>query len=689
VLGILRLDSDAPGQFSDADAQRLQILATAAAIAIRNARLYEAAQEEIAERKQAEAALRKSEKRHKDAERAAHLGSWEMDITTGDAVWSDEFFRICGYEPGSIEPTSEIGFQIIHPDDRDRAAEAVNEAIETGKPYEIEKRIVRPDGTVRWVHSIGEITYDCQGQPKTLLGSFQDITERIQMESDLRERESRFRGIVETAPFGYYLVDKDGLWEYVNPAWEKMHSLRLEDVAGKSFEITQPVEALEDARENVRRALSGETLEGEFSRVSADGQVGHHTFSIQPVEVDGEITGIEGFINDITQRKQMEEQLRQQERLAAVGQLAGGIAHDFNNLLASIILNAQMPLRQPDLTSRTQDALKTIIEESHRAADLVQQILDFSRRAMLDVEPVDLVTLVHQAVTLLRRTIPEHIHITTEMQSPSCTIKADATRIHQVLTNLALNARDAMPQGGDLHIQVKRVTVTEHDTPTLPEMPSGSWACMTISDTGTGMTEEAQSHLFEPFFTTKEQGKGTGLGLAQVYGIVKQHKGFIGVDTAVGEGTTFTIYLPLAEKTEEQEEVSEREGRPSHGEGETILVIEDSKPLRTAIKSGLESLDYHVVTAINGQEALQISLQGVDLVLTDMVMPKMNGDVLLKELRRQAPQLKVIAMTGHVLDIDVEDLKADGFTNAILKPFSIQDLTAVVRDALDDNARGP
>jgi CheY-like chemotaxis protein len=212
---------------------------------------------------------------------------------------------------------------------------------------------------------------------------------------------------------------------------------------------------------------------------------------------------------------------------------------------------------------------------------------------------------------------------------------------------------------------------------------------MTVSDTGTGMTEEAQDHLFEPFFTTKDHGQGTGLGLAQVYGIVKQHKGFIGVDTAVGEGTTFTIYLPLAENAEEMEEASEWERRPSHGEGETILVIEDSKPLRTAIKSGLESLDYHVVTAINGQEALEMSLQGVDLVLTDMVMPKMNGDVLLKELRRQAPQLKVIAMTGHVLDIDVEDLKADGFTNAILKPFSIQDLTAVVRDALDDNARGP
>jgi len=730
-----------------------------------------------------------------------------MDIATGDAIWSDEFFRICGYEPGSIEPSSEIGFQIIHPDDRDRAAEAVNKAVETGRPYDIEKRIVRPDGTVRWVHSIGEITYDRQDQPKTLLGSFQDITERKQAEEALRQSQERFEDMLSLVPdmisihdpdmnivysnwngFGavaeekritgtkcynayrgfddvcpdcqavrvlqtkerfqedvelpggtwvdlrvILLLGEDGsvelLMEWVRDITKRKRAeeARREseermqavlDSTHHAFMLIDPslkIKAFNQPAATNARHVFGETLcngqsilnyvlpshedsfleyfqqamQGETIIVEREVQNGFwFSFAFNPISsAEREITGVCFNSTDITERKQIEKQLTQQERLAAVGQLAGGIAHDFNNLLASIILNAQMPLRQSDLTSSTRDALNTVLEESHRAADLVQQILDFSRSAILDVAPVDLVALVHKSVTLLRRTIPEHIRISTEMGLPSCMIEADATRIHQVLMNLALNARDAMPQGGDLHIQVKQASFTEHDARPWPRMSRGSWACVTVSDTGTGITEEMQDHLFEPFFTTKDPGQGTGLGLAQVYGIVKQHQGFIGVDTAVAERTTFTIYLPLAENMEELEEASAWEGRPSQGQGETILVIEDSKPLRTAIKSGLESLDYHVVSASNGYEALDTSLEGVDLVLTDMVMPKMDGDVLLQELHRQAPELKVIAMTGHVLDIDADDLRADGFTNAILKPFSIQDLTAVIREALDYSAR--
>jgi len=381
------------------------------------------------------------------------------------------------------------------------------------------------------------------------------------------------------------------------------------------------------------------------------------------------------------EREEMEQQLRQQDKMAALGQLAGGVAHDFNNILASIILYAQMPMRRPDLAPANKRALETILEESHRAADLVQQILDFSRNAMLETEPMSLVALVEEKIPLLRRTIPETIRLVTEMTSQPCTVQGDPTRLHQALMNLASNAIDAMPEGGELRIGVKDVTIAPDERPPLPDMPSGAWARLTVADTGAGMGEEAESHLFEPFFTTKEVGKGTGLGLAQVHGIVKQHGGFIDVDTKPGEGTTFAIFLPLV-GDEGVEGTVERKDVSRQTDDVTILVIEDNERLRRAIQAGLESDDYHVLTAANGREALNtVPLEDVDLVLTDVVMPKMGGKTLLRELRRRAPQLSVIAMTGHIMDAG--ELQSAGFARALLKPFSMDDLNQAVRTVLD------
>jgi PAS domain S-box-containing protein len=384
------------------------------------------------------------------------------------------------------------------------------------------------------------------------------------------------------------------------------------------------------------------------------------------------------------QRQRMEEQLRRHERLAAVGQLAGGIAHDFNNILAGIILYAQMPLRRSDLPPRTRNALEAILQESHRAADLIQQILDFSRSAMMETKPVSLIALVEEATTLLRRTIPENVRLVTDWSEGKpgrepgpCIVQADSTRIHQVLMNLALNAKDAMPEGGELRIGVDRVSLASGDA------RAGAWARLTVSDTGTGMSEEVQEHLFEPFFTTKEPGEGTGLGLAQVYGIVKQHEGFIDVDSAEGEGTTFTILLPLVEG-QDKVEVAEQERAQLQGQGETVLVVEDAERLRRAVEASLASMGYRVLAAANGQEALDVVAQHeVDLVLTDVIMPEMGGEALLRRLRALDPRLKIIAMTGHVVEKDVKGLEAAGFNEALPKPFTIDELTNLVRHVLD------
>jgi CheY-like chemotaxis protein len=291
--------------------------------------------------------------------------------------------------------------------------------------------------------------------------------------------------------------------------------------------------------------------------------------------------------------------------------------------------------------------------------------------------------VVKEAVVFLRRALPENVRVALNVPPRRLVVEADPTRIHQVLMNLAANARDAMPEGGELCFSMTRLEVAEDETPLVADMPHGEWVRLSVSDTGVGMTDEVCENLFEPFFTTKEEGQGTGLGLAQVYGIVKQHQGFIDVETEVGKGTTFTIYLPLAEGVRPDAEV-EMEGRPPRGRGETILVVEDAARLRRAIKRGLESVNYRVVTAANAEEALEVQRrEAVDLVVTDIVMPDRSGKTLLRDLRSEAPDLKVIAMTGHVLNAGSPPLELAGFTDLIRKPFSIEDLAVVVRDALD------
>jgi signal transduction histidine kinase/CheY-like chemotaxis protein len=403
----------------------------------------------------------------------------------------------------------------------------------------------------------------------------------------------------------------------------------------------------------------------------------------------------EAIEQELTKRKRMEEQLRRHERLAAVGQLAGGIAHDFNNLLATIILYAQMTLGERTLAPDVARALQTILNESKRAAKLVQQILDFSSRSMMTTKPVDLVSFTKEVVDVLRRTIPENIRLLLDAPSAGpeeyaapLTVEADPTRIQQALMNLALNARDAMPEGGELRVGLSRVETRLEEEPPVAEMSPGAWICLSVSDTGTGITEEAQAHLFEPFFTTKPAGKGTGLGLAQVYGIVKQHKGHIGVETWEGEGTVFRIYLPAyQEEKKEMEEVKIEEPFVlPQGQGEIILFVEDEKRLQDAMRGILEMLGYRVLTASHGEEALEVyrkTKEKIDLVITDLVMPGIGGRQLIRELMRENPNLRALAITGHVMQADREALRDAGFLDVIYKPFDAGRLAKTVRHALD------
>ncbi len=522
---------------------------------------------------------------------------------------------------------------------------------------------------------------------ESLTNHLSQILHRRQAERALTFERNLLRSLLDNAPDSIYF--KDAAHRFVRVSRSKAAHMGVprEALIGRTDADFFPrAQAAAMAADEAQVMASETPIVGKVEQVThPDGETRWVSVTKLPRrDADGRVIGTMGISRDITEQRRMEEAMRRQERLAAVGRLAGGIAHDFNNLLASIILYTQLPLnRRHELSPRVVRSLETILEESNRAADLVQQVLDFGRRAMLETEPLDLVCFIDRVMEVMRRTIPENIELTLELCPGPCVIEADATRIQQALINLAVNARDAMPDGGQLRIAVCPLGVGPGDTPPVPEMEPGSWACITVSDTGHGMTEEVQGRLFEPFFTTKGPGEGTGLGLSQVFGIVSMHHGHIDVETAPGDGATFRLYLPCVDGG-----LQEHEAAPTSelavGQSEQVILVEDAIELRAAIQDFLETLGYRVQTADNGEQALRLlEKDRPALLITDIVMPRMGGKELLRRTRARYPDLPVIAMTGYILETDLQTLLDDGFDAVLSKPFDIEDLISVIRRELD------
>ena len=510
------------------------------------------------------------------------------------------------------------------------------------------------------------------------------------VEDALRASEERYRLHFENVSDVIYSIGRDFTILSVSPSIEDLLGYEPASLIGKSIqdlELLTPTskrEALADTRQVLTEGHMESSI---YEFIAKDGTIRLGEVNGGPLTRSGEIVGVVSVARDVTERVEIERQLHRHERLAAVGQLAAGIAHDFRNLLTTISLYAEMGLRQPELSHALAEKLQIIIGESQKAADLVQQILDFSTRAMIHLRPLDLTGHVREVVDILRRTIPESIHLSVVAPTEDVVVRADPGRLQQALTNMALNARDAMPDGGDLVFRITTLTLRDADIPPAREMVPGPWVCLTVEDTGTGMTEEAQAHLFEPFFTTKETGKGTGLGLAQVYGIVRQHDGAIAVETEIDEGTTIRLYLPLEPDLEPEPEAPPTEA--PQGRGETILLVEDQEKLRTAASDLLRSLGYEVQSAADGREALEryraLRRRGeaIDLVVSDLVMPEMSGEELGQALRALDPNARMLAMTGYPLNDVKADLTKTGFLDVVHKPLEADSLARSVREALD------
>ncbi|MFO7682824.1 MAG: ATP-binding protein [Chloroflexota bacterium] len=391
----------------------------------------------------------------------------------------------------------------------------------------------------------------------------------------------------------------------------------------------------------------------------------------------------------IDELRDAQSQLVKQERLAAIGQMAAGIAHDFNNILAVITVYVDMSLNAPDLPVQHRKRLGIIGQQAREAADLVQQVLDFGGRAVLQTYSFNLVTLLQEQVELWQRTIPESIQIHFVAEAADCLVKADPTRLQQLFTNLVLNARDAMPDGGDLRLSVEQLHLGHRDTAPLPDMAAGDWARITVSDNGTGISAATLPQIFEPFFSTKGP-RGSGLGLAQVYGIVKQHNGYIDVQSAEDRGTTFTIYLPML-IVRTRVETAITQPIVSQGQGETILIVEDKEALREALAIVLAELGYHAVTAAEGHEALAIleqdgegEMPGQDiaLVLSDLVMPNMGGKALLQAMRQRGLTTPFLIMSGHPMEAERQSLQTLDYAGWLLKPIRTEELTTAVARAI-------
>jgi PAS domain S-box-containing protein len=513
-----------------------------------------------------------------------------------------------------------------------------------------------------------------------------ELAERERVEKALRASQEYARSVIDSSLDMIITVTMDRRIVEFNRAAQATFGYDQESVVGKPVDMlyANQQEAITIHETTVAK---GQCVQEIFNR-RKNGEIFPALLSASVLrDAQGKVIGVMGVSRDIAENKRIEKQLRQQERMAAVGQLSGGIAHDFNNFLTAIMLYAQLLLAKPHLPLDLAPNIEIILDESRGAARLVQQILDFSRRAMIETGPVDLKPSIGKTVSILGRTLPENIRLVvkTEMEEHSApfTVNADPTRIRQVLMNLALNARDAMPLGGELGIGLSRVEVKAGDEPPVANMPAGDWVCLTISDTGTGIPPDILPHVFEPFFTTKGPGKGTGLGLAQVHGIVGQHRGYIGVETEIGQGTTFRVYLP-AHEAEGTGESPEKAPTPPEGRGETILLAEDEERVRKAGQEILESLGYRVLVAADGREALEVyrSAEEIHLVITDLMMPEMGGSELAQALKKEHPHVKVLAITGYAIGED-KYLKEAGILAVVQKPFDVDTLAKTVRWALE------
>jgi len=575
---------------------------------------------------------------------SSNTGLWEWNLATNEVYFSPIWKRQLGYEDHEIPARFEEWQNRVHPDDLERVLKAVNDFIAApGASFENEFRLRHMDGSYRWIMAKSALISDPQGRPLRMLGSHLDITARKQDEAALREKEEKLRQVMDSLGPNTFLglMTPDGILIEANRAGLAAAEVRREEVLGKPFDQTVWWDHSEPVRIALRAAMT-RAAAGESSRYDVQVRVANNTlvwidFSLNPVcDASGRVIYVVPSANIIDERKKLEEQMRQSQKLEAMGQLAGGIAHDFNNILSTIVGNAE--LARQDLTTSLPSltSIQEILRAGQRAKELVQRIVAFSSPHEHELKPMQLQPVVDEAVRLLRATLPAGVELVLHRALALPAVRADASQAHQIILNLATNAWHAIESRvGRIDIQLAACQVDSALCQLHPELHPGSYVRLTVSDTGTGMDAAILGRIFEPFFTTKPSGQGAGLGLSVVHGIVRSHGGAVIVESQLGIGSTFHVYFPECTEAAAPLLSAPPASKAIQGRGEHILYVDDEEALVFLAVRFLERYGYRVdghTRAAEGVEAFRANPHSYDLVITDYNMPGMSGMEVAQQL---------------------------------------------------------
>ncbi len=643
---------------------------------------------DITEQKQAEDAQHESELMLRAAAHQAHVAYFEDDFVANRVSWSEQGSRILGLpRPDARSVTWDEWLQFVHPDDRHIFEEDRARAMRGESQSATMFRLVRPDGTLRNVETHVEISRDERGRAVRAVGAIQDVTDRERSAQALRGSQERLHLALQATGLGPWDWDLHTNTVDFSPEWTRQLGYEPDEITGRYEEWESRLHP--DDRERVLTALR-DYLSGRQQEYATEFRMRHRDGTYRWIytrgaalrDADGTRTHMLGCHLDITERKQLEEQFLQAQKMEAVGRLAAGIAHDFNNLLTVMHGNAQLVAEDPALSDRSHIELRQIQTAAESAASLTHQLLALSRRQVLQPQSLDLNEVLGRVQRLLDRVIGEDITLTMNLSALN-RVSGDPGQFEQVIINLAVNARDAMPNGGQLTIETADVELDEVFVEQHRDATAGRHVLVAVSDTGSGMDETTRAHLFEPFFTTKPFGKGTGLGLATVYGIVKQSGGSIWVYSEPEQGSTFKIYLPVVSGTAESlpPSVDVRAPRGT----ETVLVVEDHVAVRGVIEKTLSRYGYTVIATANALEALERAQTypgPIHMILTDLILPGANGREIAKQVVAVRPSIRVLYMSGYTDDVIVHHGVLEPGLAFVQKPFTGSALAKRIREVL-------
>ncbi len=634
----------------------------------------------ITERKQMEKQLHQTEERYRSLVEDSFDGIF-VQKGSKTVFANSRLYEMLGYSPGELEGMDH--WLVYHPDYQDlvrQRAMARMRGEDVISQYEI--ILQRKDGS-SFPADISARLVHVDGEPGIQIW-LRDISGRRRSE----EAQRRLAVAIDHAAEAVIITDSNGVIQYVNPAQEILSGYSRSELLGQTPNILKSDFQDDTFYDNLWDTInSGEVWSGRFVNKKKDGTVYHEDATISPIyDKSGNLTNFVAVKHDMTKQLEFQEQLLQAQKMEAIGTLAGGFAHDFNNKLQVIGGYVEMILFDKDLSETLKHHLGIIRQTVDSSVELIKGMMVFSRKTSVEHHPIELNKIVDQVSSMLTRSIPRTIEIDLLLADDLWTINAAPNQIDQILMNLAVNARDAMPDGGKLTIKTNNIVLDEEYCRFDPVAKPGKYALITVSDTGTGMSKKTASHIFEPFFTTKETGKGTGLGLAVVYGIVEQHGGRIICDSEPSVGTTFRIYFP-AIKEVPQEQYAEKK-KPPRGQGETVLVVDDEPQITEFTSKVLTDSNYRVITALNGKGALDLyekHREEINLVILDLIMPEMAGKECLRALLRTDPKVRVLMISGVLKPGMAEDLKEAGAKGFVKKPFDMNRLLEKIRKIIEDH----